>query len=483
MEILPTVPAPAGVDPAQAALLLESPPAVGRDGRQIIRALVTGVAAGNLLQLLSAEGNIVVRAPMPVAIGSVVVLEIDAARRRAHILSVQSEVLAGALRDPAPADVTEAAPALAARQGAVRAIVTAHTPDGVAHLETADGKIVVRTAAPLPPGSIVVLDLTRGGKQAKILSIQPPLTGGTAPEAVRSAVLVESPPALAGRTVTAVAIAHAADGTVTLKAPEGAIVVVRTAVPIPVGSTATLHLHATEARATILTVQAPAQPGATAASQPAPSAAVPERLLFGWPALNQTLSALAQRDPLWAAIVIDAAVARPGRRLADAMLRWTEALSVGDGAVAFGPAAWGMIRDSLGDDFQSVRSLTAPNPEGWRGFPIPLHDGCRLGVLALMVRGEPPRTEAAAPQRIAVQFPLHTLGEVRIEALVRYRHLDVLVRSVDPLPGAVVAQIESIFADAKIAFALGGGLNFKVGPLPLIILGPAFTPVHDVLTA
>jgi len=63
---------------------------------------------------------------------------------------------------------------------------------------------------------------------------------------------------------------------------------------------------------------------------------------------------------------------------------------------------------------------------------------------------------------------------------VRYRHLDVLVRSADPLPSGVVAQIESIFADATSAFALGGGLNFKVGPLPLIILGPAFTPVHDV---
>jgi hypothetical protein len=481
MEILPTAPVPAGVDPAQAAVLLESPPTVGRNGRQVIRALVTGVAAGNLLQLLSAEGNIALRSPTPIPIGSVIVLEIDAARRRAHILSVQSEILAGMLPDPVPAEVTEAAPALAARQGTVRAIVSTHTPDGVAHLETPDGKIAVRTAVPLPPGSIVVLDLAGGGKQAKILSIQLPLTGATVPETARFAVLVESPPALAGRTVTGIAIAHADDGTVTLKASEGAMVVVRTAVPIPIGSTVTLQLHAIEARATILTVQTVAQPGAAPALHP--THAAPERLLFGWPALNQTLSTLAQRDPLWAAIVIDAAVARPGRRLADAMLRWTEALSVGDGAVAFGPAAWGMIRESLGDDFQSVRSLTASNPEGWRGFPIPLHDGHKLGVLALMVRGEPPRTEDAAPQRIAVQFPLHTMGEVRIEALVRYRHLDVLVRSADLLPGTVVGQIESIFADAKRAFALGGGLNFKVGPLPLIILGPAFTPVHDVLTA
>jgi hypothetical protein len=476
MEILPTAAAPAGVDPAQAALLLESPPAVGRDGRQVLRALVTGVAVGNLLQLLSAEGHIVVRTPMPVPIGSIVVLEIDAPRHRAHILSVQSEVLPGALPAPAPADVIEAARALASRQGAVRAMVTAHTPDGAAHLETADGKIALRTTAPLVAGSIVVLEFARGGKQAKILSIQPPLAAATAPEAARPAVLIESPPALAGRTVTALAVAHAADGTIALKTSDGAIVV-RTAVPIPIGGAVTLHLHATEARATVLTVQPPAPHGAAAAS------AAPERLLFGWPALNETLSALAERDPLWAAIVIDAAVARPGRRLAEAMLRWTEALSVGDGAVAFGPAAWGMVRESLGDDFQSVRSLNTPNSEAWRAFPIPLHDGRKLGVLALMVRGEPPRSEDAAPQRISVQFPLHTMGEVRIEALVRFRHLDVLVRSADALPGAVVAQIEAIFTEAKSAFGLGGGLNFKVGPLPLIILGPAFTPVHDVLTA
>jgi len=497
MEILPTTAVSPGIEPAMAALLLESPPGMARNVKTIMRAVVTGTATGNVLLLLSAEGNIAVRTATPIAVGSVVVLEVDVSHGRVAILSVQPNQSKGVLPEPATAQVIESAPALAARRGVMQAVATAQSPDGISHLETPEGKIAVRTAVPVPSGSVVLLDLDSGHHQAQILSVQPPplqgrtvpeqgraapLPGRTAPEPPRAAIVIDRPPALAGRVVSATVTAQGPNETIVLKAAEG-VIVIRSAAAAPTGSTVTLELDGVDGRARILSVQPAAQLNAATTAGGTLPAVVPERLLFGWPALSDALATLARNDPLRAAIVIDDALARPGRRLADAILRWTEALGASDGTAAFGTGVWAMLRDALADDLAAIRTLTTPNPEGWRAFPIPLHDGRALGVLGLMVRGEPPRAEGAAPQRIVIQFPLHNLGEIRIEALARYRHLEVLVRCTTELPDPVIAEIGAIFTGAKEAFGYGGALNFRVGPLPLIILGPAQTPVHDVTTA
>ena len=184
-------------------------------------------------------------------------------------------------------------------------------------------------------------------------------------------------------------------------------------------------------------------------------------LARGWPGLNDAVRALAEVSPAAAQQFVNTIVPQPGPQLTATILFFLMALQGGDIRAWLGgdtarllQRAGPDIMTRLGDDFsQLTRMAEEPVSGEWRVALIPFYSEQELQQLRLYSRrhGSDEEEEGPSGTRFVIDVDLSRLGRLQIDGLVRDggKHLDLIVRTLSPLPGEMAGDIRQIFQDAR----------------------------------
>ena len=195
-----------------------------------------------------------------------------------------------------------------------------------------------------------------------------------------------------------------------------------------------------------------------------------------WSNFDEALKALAGADPGRLAQVAQNALPQPGPKLSNQLLFFLSALKGGDLKGLFGDSAMRVIDKErpgllarLGSDFQVMSRLADEPQQGdWRLALIPMWNGEKVEQLRFFWRGGNPEEadESEEETRFVLDLELSQMGHLQIDGLVKAkrRHTDLIIRTDQPLPNDIRADIADIFETARETLGLGGQLAFQAAP-------------------
>jgi hypothetical protein len=194
-------------------------------------------------------------------------------------------------------------------------------------------------------------------------------------------------------------------------------------------------------------------------------AATPSRA-GGWPALEETITLLAQASPELAARLRTALTPHSGPQLAGTLLFLLGALYQGDwpGATvgrALIAADRAKLAGRLADDAEELRRLGANPATGeWRVLTLPLLAGMTVLPLRLFMRRRKPGAPAEETTRFAIEVELSQLGPLQLDGLLRGAHLILVLRSHRGLPPSLREEAASVCRRALADWGMSGDLSF-----------------------
>ncbi len=360
--------------------------------------------------------------------------------------------------------VSAATGALARLQTAaiVEGVVTGRDAGGATLLRTSQGTLSLPLFPPPAQGSTVTLEIQTLGNQmrAAVLSIRPPAGQPSVPVA-----------GAAPGTAGAPTIGTAGNPTIgTSGAPT-------------IGTPGAAAPGAGGSNSQALPGSGPhvqAQPGAPPPAVPATPAATPPppvalALSQDWPALRMAIDTLATSSPQ-AAQALQSVLPGPNAALPAAMLLFMNALGRGDLRGVLGREAFrelraagdGALVDRLSADLGEIaRTAAEPRPDGFRLFLIPVHDGARLEQIRLLVRDHEEEHHTIGGRegpatRFVFDVTFSRLGHMQLDGIASDGHLDLMIRSVKPLPRDLRAEIAGMFTESREALGMGGDVAFQV---------------------
>ncbi len=201
-----------------------------------------------------------------------------------------------------------------------------------------------------------------------------------------------------------------------------------------------------------------------------------------WPALSQILTSLGGLEGALAQALLGSVVPQPNKKLAAALSFFIDAIRRGSARDWLGAEAVKALEqagqsdalDRLSDEFcaQSREPARGTNAE-WQALSLPLFDGTGLQRLALFIkshRGDEDGSSSGKAggernQRFVLDLELSRLGALQLDGLVKAksRHFDLIVRSRDPLPDPLRAELIEVFSSSLEAVGYAGGLAFQPG--------------------
>lgn len=271
-----------------------------------------------------------------------------------------------------------------------------------------------------------------------------------------------------GRTLSAVVTAHTPQGQPIIQS-QGAVMVLDTTAALAQGSKLSL------------TVSTPPQlPKPVSSIHPqgrgTDGLTTPGR---PWEALDDALGALNRIDADVARSFIHAALPRADKHFSSTVLFFLSALRGGDVGLWLGEKAAALLKrtrpgalDKLADAFKDgAREATKRAGADWRAMAIPFFDGRQIEAIRLYMR-RPQQEEneenggAEGGVRFVFDLTLSHLGHLQFDALAhpQKKRLDIIVRSEDPLPETMKAEMAEIFTQSGIAEGLNGALGFQSAP-------------------
>jgi len=207
-----------------------------------------------------------------------------------------------------------------------------------------------------------------------------------------------------------------------------------------------------------------------------------------WDDLGEALKTLAAVDPARFQHVAHTALPQPGSKLTNQLLFFLNALKGGDIKTVFGDTATRLIdkqrpglMSRLGGDFQ-VMSRMADEPQSgdWRLALIPLWSGEQLEQVRLYYRGGNDEEETASPDdaRFVLDLELSNLGHMQIDGLMKpaQKNLDLIIRTEQPLPTDMRADIAEIAMAAEDLFGLATIVSFQAKPADFVEFPPDAPP-------
>lgn len=195
-----------------------------------------------------------------------------------------------------------------------------------------------------------------------------------------------------------------------------------------------------------------------------------------WDGLGDALKALIGADPGRLTHLAQTALPQPGGKMSAQMLFFLSALKGGDIKGLLGDSAMRVIDKErpgllsrLSTDFQTMARLADEPQQGdWRLALIPLWTGEHLEQLRFFWRKNESEEdeEAADDTRFVFDLDFSQLGHMQIDGLVKAKrkHLDLIIRTDQPLPPEMRAGIAEIFEDARDTIGLGGQVAFQAAP-------------------
>ncbi len=107
---------------------------------------------------------------------------------------------------------------------------------------------------------------------------------------------------------------------------------------------------------------------------------------------------------------------------------------------------------------------------------IPFQFGDSLDQLRVFMRfhGQDEEGDGESGERFVLDLQLTNLGHMQLDGLIRRtgRHLDLIVRSEQPLPDEMRGGIREIFRNAAEVTGLDGGVNFQAKPPGFVEIAP-----------
>lgn len=195
-----------------------------------------------------------------------------------------------------------------------------------------------------------------------------------------------------------------------------------------------------------------------------------------WDSLGDALKALVGADPGRLTHLAQTALPQPGGKMSAQMLFFLSALKGGDVKGLFGDSAMRVIDKErpgllsrLSTDFQTMARLADEPQQGdWRLALIPLWTGEHLEQLRFFWRKNEAEEgeEAADDTRFVFDLEFSQLGHMQIDGLVKAKrkHLDLIIRTDEPLPPEMRTGIAEIFEDARDTLGMGGQVAFQAAP-------------------
>jgi hypothetical protein len=259
-------------------------------------------------------------------------------------------------------------------------------------------------------------------------------------------------------------------------APRG--IVVRTPVgllqiegiaPLPAGTPLNLEISALDG------ARPPGPPPTTSTSDLPPLARRLAPFLDGWPALDETMAAIAAADPEVAARSAELAVAAPGPRMPSAFALFLAALRFGDVAGWLGPDAVSALRAGgrstllkrLGDDLKALADVAAsPDAEGWHATLVPLGVGGPIQPLVLYTRRNSGQDadNGGGSTRFMLEVSLSTLGPLQLDGMVAGLRCDLMVRTIHPLDDEIRAGLAARYGETLALTGRVGHVGFQTLP-------------------
>ena len=195
-----------------------------------------------------------------------------------------------------------------------------------------------------------------------------------------------------------------------------------------------------------------------------------------WDDLAEALKALAGADPARLTQVTQHTLPQPGAKLTSQMLFFLSALKGGDLKGLFGDSTLRIIdkerpglTSRLGSDLQTMSRLADEPLQGdWRLALIPLWNGEKLDQLRFFWRGgsEEEEGDEGNETRFVFDVDFSHVGRMQIDGLVKAkrRHVDLIIRTDQPLPAEMRTHIGEIFEDARDTLNVGGQVAFQAAP-------------------
>ena len=195
-----------------------------------------------------------------------------------------------------------------------------------------------------------------------------------------------------------------------------------------------------------------------------------------WPALESALRALEEQVGAAGARQLVEAMPRPGPQLTASLLFFMSALRGGDVRAWLGRAAVqalelagrGSLLDALSEDFQTLQRAAEPSENGWRSFLIPVAWDERrpIRLLTRHERRDDRDGRSGKPgTAFLVDLDLTSIGPFRLDGLVRSELLDLMIRTVTPLPAVMRQDIKALFDGTLERTGIVGRLTFRASPV------------------
>lgn len=366
---------------------------------------------------------------------------------------------------------TQAAQA-AARPGGAAPATTPPSAQGTTQGATQGGGTAQSATPPAAPPQATTTTLASGTRfTATVQRIDAP------------SAAVSTPAALAkGAGAKALASGQVMTGTVTGRTAGGQAIVQTPSATFALGSaTANTGALGEGAKITFRLDSAPLSPAASAAAQLRTLGGTHQLVSAkSWDDLGEALKAMVGADPARLAQVAQTALPQPGAKLSSQMLFFLSALKGGDLKGLFGSSALRVIDKErpgllsrLGGDFHAMSRLADEPQQGdWRLALIPLWTGERLEQLRFFWRGRSGEEDAEDGEetRFVLDVELSNLGHLQIDGLVKAKrhHLDLIIRTDQPLPETMRADIAALFQEARETLGLGGQVAFQAAPANFI---------------
>ena len=128
----------------------------------------------------------------------------------------------------------------------------------------------------------------------------------------------------------------------------------------------------------------------------------------------------------------------------------------------------------LGEEFRSLSRAAETGDTGWRGIFVPLFEADDSRQLRLFVHPDEHGADGGegGGTRFLVDLALSAVGDFQIDGLVRRDRIDLMIRTAEPMPAEMRADIRTIFTDTLRGSRLTGTLDFRAGaPAPLPVDG------------
>ncbi len=197
-----------------------------------------------------------------------------------------------------------------------------------------------------------------------------------------------------------------------------------------------------------------------------------------WPALQETMDALAALGAMPNAQAIKDSIPSPTPRLVPTALFFLAALRsgaveswLGEGTLqSLRQAGKSSLADRLTGDFGKISAQSKEPLSGeWRAISMPMmHDG-EIGQMQFYIRrqnqDDTPEKDgdarAAAPTRFILNLHLSRMGDMQLDGLLRKKTFDLILRSADALPESMRRELMGSFTKGLKQAEMEGGISFQ----------------------